>query len=85
MRMGAKRGRERGREGGGGGARDCRHCTDVRRRRRRGKEGRQKKKVALEEPKNRPREGGTSERERETILSIERETTRRETTSPAQV
>jgi hypothetical protein len=27
----------------------------------------------LEEPKNRPKEGGTSERERATILSIERE------------
>ena len=39
-----------------------------------------KKKGALEEPKNRPREGGTSERERATILSIERETT-----GPAQI
>ena len=27
----------------------------------------------MEEPKNRPKEGGTSERERATILSIERE------------
>ena len=27
----------------------------------------------MEEPKNRPKEGGTSERERVTILSIERE------------